>query len=317
MTDLGGFFGLHPSLAGMHAMYRRNEMLVLHAIAGTWRVRSHFEAQDYLECGAEHLLPSGWLNRAIAHLPGNPARPEGMAMAVGVGVPLLLRGPARVGSWAPHGPAEPQPDLLARIAALTASDRLIGPALAEGMRADRFARGTMGGQVEEGNGFAMLAGTAGKLLAAPNGPRIAALEIDGWDTHVAQAGRLATTLRALDQGMVALREGLGPVWARTAVLVMTEFGRTARQNGTKGTDHGTASAAFLLGGAVAGGKVRADWPGLGPGKLFQDRDLAPTADLAGLAKGVLAGHLGLGAQALAAAFPENKGTAPMAGLLRA
>lgn len=321
MRDLGGYFGLHPALAAMHALYAQNQVLICHAIAGSWRVRSHFEAQDYLECGATHLLPSGWLNRAIAGLHPGTARPEGLALAVGVGVPLLLRGPARAGSWAPRGPAMPQPELMARIAALAAPDPVIGPALTEGLRAARFADDAMAGAVhpeaEPRSGFALLAGTAGRLLAAPDGPRIAALELDGWDTHVAQARRLSDTLRALDSGLAALHEGLGAAWAQTAVLVMTEFGRTARQNGTGGTDHGTATAAFLLGGAIAGGRVRATWPGLGAGKLFQNRDLAPTADLAGLVKGVLAAHLGLPEAALQAAFPEARSIAPMTGLIRA
>ena len=143
------------------------------------------------------------------------------------------------------------------------------------------------------------------------------MELNGWDTHVAQMARLEPPLRGLDAGLGALKTALGPAWRRTAVLVVTEFGRTARVNGDKGTDHGTATVAFVLGGAVAGGRVRADWPGLGPGKLFENRDLAPTIDVRAVAKGLLAGHLGLSGDALARVFPDSGVATPMGGLLRA
>ncbi|MBU6367999.1 MAG: DUF1501 domain-containing protein, partial [Gemmatimonadetes bacterium] len=155
-----------------------------------------------------------------------------------------------------------------------------------------------------------------KMLAAADGPRLAALEIGGWDTHANQADRLAGPLRQLDAGLVALREGLGAAWGQSVVLVMTEFGRTVRVNGTRGTDHGTGSVAFVLGGRVAGGRVRGDWPGLADGQLFEGRDLAPTTDLASVSKGVLAPHLGLSPAVLGRVFPGSLGVSPMAGLLR-
>ncbi|MBV9778215.1 MAG: DUF1501 domain-containing protein, partial [Acetobacteraceae bacterium] len=164
--------------------------------------------------------------------------------------------------------------------------------------------------------FATLARAAGEMLARPDGPRVAALELDGWDTHAAQPARLDAMLRQLDAGLTVLREALGPSWRQTAILCMTEFGRTVRVNGTRGTDHGTGTVALLLGGAVAGGVVRADWPGLGPGRLFEDRDLAPTTDLRAVAKGVLARHLGVPSGALAAVFPGSAAVAPMSGLIR-
>ena len=317
VLDLGGFFGLHPALAGLHGLYASGEMLAVHAIAGPYRTRSHFDAQDYMESGAERRLASGWLNRAVAAMPGRPAG----ALAVGVQVPLLLRGTATVGTYAPQSAATPAPELLARIADLMHADPLLGPAVAEGLHDRGFSGATLAGMDKPAGGpgpgaFAALAGAAGKLLAAPDGPRVAAMEAGGWDTHAGQAGRLQGPLRALDAGLMALREGLGGAWRQTAVLVMTEFGRTARVNGTGGTDHGTGGAAFLLGGAVAGGRVLADWPGLGAGKLFEDRDLQPTRDLRALSAGLLAGHLGLPAAALAGVFPGGA-VAPMAGLLRA
>ncbi|WP_428492885.1 DUF1501 domain-containing protein [Rhodopila sp.] len=320
VLDLGGFFGLHPALAGLHDMYRDNQALIVHAVAGCYRVRSHFEAQDYLESGADHRMTSGWLNRAVmALLPAATPRPEGNALAVGVSVPLLLRGPAQVANWAPHGFATPAPDLYASIAALNRHDPIIGPAIAEGLRARGFSTTVMAADqhpADAGNSaFATLARSAGDMLAAPDGPRIAALEIDGWDTHTAQTIRLNATLKQLDAGLVALKTALGPAWAQTAVLVMTEFGRTARVNGTKGTDHGTATVAFLIGGAVAGGRVQTTWPGLRPDQLFENRDLAPTADLRAVAKGMLTEHLGLGAAALGKVFPASETVAATPGLI--
>ncbi|MDB5401235.1 MAG: hypothetical protein JWQ55_3253 [Rhodopila sp.] len=319
LLDLGGFYGLHPALAGVHDMYQANQVLVVHAVAGSYRVRSHFEAQDYLESGADHRMTSGWLNRAVAALPPTGTqRPEGDALAVGVSVPLLLRGPARVSNWAPHGFSQPAPDLYAAIAALNQDDAILGPAIEEGLRARGFSTSVMAGEDEpkDKNAFATLARSAGEMLAAPGGPRIAALEIGGWDTHTGQANRLTRPLKQLDAGLVALKTALGPAWAQTAVLVMTEFGRTARVNGTKGTDHGTGTVAFVVGGVVAGGRVRATWPGLGPDQLFENRDLAPTTDLRAVAKGMLAAHLGLDGGALGRVFPGSDGVGPMAGLIQ-
>ncbi|WP_428531804.1 DUF1501 domain-containing protein [Rhodopila sp.] len=322
MLDLGGFFGLHPALSGLHDMYRDNQALIVHAVAGAYRVRSHFEAQDYLESGADHRMTSGWLNRAVMALPpaANP-RPEGDALAVGVSVPLLLRGPARVANWAPHGFATPTPDLYASIAALNRHDPVTGPAIAEGLRARGFSTSVVAADQHPADSastgaFASLARSAGDMLAAPDGPRIAALEIDGWDTHTAQTIRLNATLKQLDAGLVALKTALGPAWDQTAVLVMTEFGRTARVNGTKGTDHGTATVAFLVGGVVSGGRVQATWPGLQSGQLFENRDLAPTADLRAVAKGMLTAHLGLDAAALAKVFPNSEAVAATPGMIR-
>jgi uncharacterized protein (DUF1501 family) len=316
VLDLGGFYGLHPALAGLHAMYAAGEMLPVHAVAGPYRSRSHFDAQDFLESGADTRLSSGWLNRAVDALPGHRANE---ALAVGVQVPLLLRGPAEVGSYAPPALQGPSPDLYARIAELSNGDALIGPVVAEGLRDRGFSSATLQGVVQTGdrNAFAALAGAAGRLMAAADGPRVAALEAGGWDTHAAQAQRLDPPLRQLDAGLVALKAGLGGAWAQTAVLVMTEFGRTARANGTGGTDHGTAGAAFVLGGAVAGGRVAGTWPGLGTGKLFEDRDLDPTTDLRAVAIGLLGGHLGVPAAAMGGVFPGSGGVSGLGGLVRA
>jgi uncharacterized protein (DUF1501 family) len=162
--------------------------------------------------------------------------------------------------------------------------------------------------------------TLGKLaatfLAKPDGARVAVIEINGWDTHSAQAGRLNGQLKQLDAVIAALRDGLGPEWRRTAIVAATEFGRTAAPNGTGGTDHGTGGVALLAGGAVAGGRVVADWPGLAPGQLYEGRDLRPTADLRALFAGLAADHFGLDPARVARTVFGSDPIRPMTGLLR-
>jgi uncharacterized protein (DUF1501 family) len=321
LLDLGGFYGLHPSLAGLHTLYAANQLLICHAVAGDWRSRSHFEAQDFLESGVDRRMTSGWLNRVVAALPGGNSGHGTAARAIAVGdsVPLLLRGPADVASWLPNALPEPDAAVYAKVVALNAQDRITGPALAQGLRERGFSDAVLAGLAAppDRNAFATLAGEAGRLLAAPGGPRVAALEIVGLDTHQAQMEHLPMPLAQLDAGLMALQQTLGEAWRHTAVLVMTEFGRTVRVNGTRGTDHGTATVAFALGGAVAGGRVRANWPGLSGGQLFENRDLAPTSDLRAFAKGLVGPHMGLDAATLARVFPGSEGVSAMQGLVQA
>jgi len=338
LLDLGGRFGLHPALIKSHALYKANELLVVHAVAGNYRVRSHFEAQDCLESGADHRMTSGWLNRAVAAMPAQ-SQPHALSRAIAVGpsVPLLLRGQQPVANWAPHGFAEPEQTMYQQVLSLNRGDPVTGPAIAAGLRDRGFGdevigtgKDTMNGAGQPGGqsggpaggqgggryAFAALATAAGELLKAPDGPRIAALDLGGWDTHTAQVNRLAGALTQLDAGIDALRSALGEAWGQTVVLVMTEFGRTARMNGTRGTDHGTATVALVAGGAVAGGRVVANWPGLGAGQLFENRDLAPTTDLRSVAQGILVGHLGLNPAASTTVFPGGEPAQPLHGLVR-
>lgn len=320
LHDLGGFYGLHPALAGLAGLYREGNLAIAHAIAGNYRDRSHFAAQDFLESGADHRLASGWLNRVAAQLPARPGKTPGAETALSVGntVGLMLRGPAPVGAWLPQSFGRPDVGLYQALARLHAADPVTASAVTEGLKERGFTASVLNGSEPQQDrfGFPALAGAVGKLLASTEGPRIAALEMFGWDTHNAQLGRLGPALALLDRGIVALREGAGASWSRTVVLVVTEFGRTAAINGTKGTDHGTGTVAFLAGGAVAGGRVIADWPGLGAGKLFENRDLMPTADLRSFIKGVLAAHYGFDTARLAAIFPDSAAAVAMKGLLR-
>ncbi len=317
VLDLGGMYGLHPSLRQVHAMYADGQALLVHAVAGHYRSRSHFEAQDCLESGADQRLNSGWLNRAVGLLPSAPGRE--LALSVGLSAPLLLRGPVTVEAWAPDHFTQPTADLYQRLMHVSAHDPLIGPAVAEGLKQRGFFADALSGQAADpahDRSFELLAGSAGRLLAQPNGPRVAVLEIGGWDTHAAQQRRLELALAQLDAGLAALKGSLGDTWKNTVVLAVTEFGRTARVNGTGGTDHGTAGAALLVGGAVAGGRVRADWPGLGQGRLFENRDLAPTTDLRSVIKGVLVDHMRIDPATLSRVLPGSDEAAPMHGLVR-
>ncbi len=316
---LGGFYGLHPVLTGMHTLYKDGDLLPVHAVAGHYRSRSHFEAQDYLEGGADQRMDSGRLNRALSLMPKSTLPKETPALAVSVTVPLMLRGPVNVETWAPPTFTPLDDDLYTRVVALNQDDPVTGPALRTALQQRGFSDKVLAaaGPQQHESAFATLCTAAAALLRAPNGPRVAALELEGWDTHSAQPPRLAAALADLDSGVVALKAGMGDLWRRTVVVMVTEFGRTVRPDGSLGTDHGTGTAAFIAGGSVAGGRVQANWPGLARHNLFEDRDLQPTADLRAVGKGLLAQHLGLSPAALLKVFPGSADVKPMQGLLRA
>ena len=237
-------------------------------------------------------------------------------------MPLVLRGQTPVMSWAPSNLPSADLGLLDRLADIYSGDALFSTALAEGRRANALAGAAMGdtqrvdGQREA---YLQLADTAAGMLTAPDGPRIAVMDAPGWDTHTGQGtttGALSRALSGLDAVLARLGDGLLPVWRHTAVMIVTEFGRTVRPNGSGGTDHGTATVSFLAGGAVNGGRVIADWPGLGTGQLYENRDLAPTTDIRSVFKGVLAGHYGVPSDALdRVVFPESASALRMRDLM--
>jgi uncharacterized protein (DUF1501 family) len=326
---LDGFFALHPALAFLHQAFQARELIVFHAVASPYRERSHFDGQDCLENGTPrpHAVQSGWLNRALAQMPVRAPREAGVAL--GQNVPLVMRGPAAVTSWSPSRMPALDEDTLTRITDLYATDKLLSVRLADALAADAIAAQDPGeamaapgapGRPGGAARYAEVVHAAAGFLRQENGPQVAVFDTTGWDTHANEGGaqgQLAGRLTALDAALATLKEQLGPAWRDTAVLLITEFGRTAAINGTRGTDHGTAAAAFLVGGAVAGGRVMTRWPGLAERGLYQGRDLAPTMDLRSVMKGLLAEQLQVSTRALEAeVFPDSQGARPLGGLLR-
>lgn len=321
---LDDLFALHPALRFSAEQWQKGQLTLAHAVATTYRDRSHFDAQDVLESGHAHAhaSQSGWLNRALAGLPGAHARPAGAqsGVALGAGVPLVMRGPQEVASWSPSRLPQLEDDTLDRLTDLYADDALLARRLAEAHAAQAMAGEDM--QAQRGRGLAQFqtaARTAAAFLLREAGPRIAVLETTGWDTHANQGGEqgaLATRLAALDAGLRLLHDELGDAWRHTAVLAVTEFGRTVAVNGTRGTDHGTGAAALLLGGAVRG-RVLADWPGLAPRALHEGRDLAPTLDVRALMAAVLRDHLAIEPAFIAReVFPDAGGLPRLSDLVR-
>jgi uncharacterized protein (DUF1501 family) len=325
INKLDGLFGLHPSLPTVFDEYRRNQALVVHAIASPYRERSHFDGQDVLENGAAEvgILRDGWLNRALGPMGGSLGNEPAIAMAQNT--PLVLRGDNSVTSWAPSQLPDAEEGTLRRLQAMYADDEFFSTRLTQALDAQAIAASEMdmdemptrGNETQQ---IRTMAQATARFLNAEDGPRIAVLEAGGWDTHANQGtttGVLANRLEGLDSGIRTLRDELGDTWSRTIVAVVTEFGRTVAVNGTRGTDHGTAAAAILLGGAVNGGRVIAAWPGLAKSDLYQGRDLQPTADMRSLFKGVLAEHFSLPDTLLnRTVFPGSKAAAAMKDIVR-
>jgi uncharacterized protein (DUF1501 family) len=320
LLPLDGHFAMNAAAPQLHALYQAQQLLILHAAATPYRERSHFEAQDLLENGSAvpHGLQTGWLGRTVDALGG---RVQGLA--IGPTVPLVLQGAHNIQSWAPSNLREVgDADFMRRVEMMYRNDPVLSGALAEGqaMQRQADASGAMGDK-GEGAGKAQFAGmmkTAAAFMSQPSGARIGTIDLTGWDTHAGQGttqGRFTQVLGTLSAGIDAFRAGMGPAWNDTAVLMMTEFGRTVHGNGTGGSDHGTASAAFLAGGSVKGGRVIGNWPGLAPDQLYQNRDLYPDNDLRSLVKAVLTQHLALPGDTVdTAIFPQSTGVAPFPGL---
>ena len=313
-------FALHPSLVELHAMVGAREAAVVHAVGLPYRERSHFDAQQVLESGGTrpYELSTGWLGRALSAIGSK-------GIALNTTVPLVLRGRADIDTWAPSALPDPSADLVARLERMYAGDPALATALerARQLRADTPAAmqdAAAPGMAANGprpGAFVTLSRRAAEFLAQAKGPQAAVLEIGGWDTHANQAnpnGPLAAGLRQLDLGLAALRDGLaaGGAWQRTAVVVVSEFGREVAVNGTLGTDHGTGGVAFVLGGAIQGGKVIADWPGLAKSQRYEGRDLRITTDVRAVLKGVLGDHLNVVSRSLDGdVFPDSAKIRPL------
>jgi uncharacterized protein (DUF1501 family) len=323
-------------MPNLHRLYKARQAVIVHAAATPYRERSHFDGQDVLESGLAKpgAVDTGWLNRALVGLASNGrVDPSGArAVAVGPVTPLVVRGHAPVMSWAPQRLLPASDDTHARLLELYRhTDAKLATALESRMSLEALGRASgMDGPKPEGAQpppgiarirayFAEAAGTAARYLARPEGPRVGAMGFVGWDTHInegAAAGQLANLLGALDGALAAIETNMGEAWRETVVAVITEFGRTARINGTDGTDHGTGTVALLAGGALRGGRVLADWPGLKPADLYEARDLKPTIDLRSVLKGLLRDHLRVDERALAdTVFPASAEVNPTPNLL--
>jgi uncharacterized protein (DUF1501 family) len=316
--DLDGFFGLHPAMAPVHGWWAEGQLGFVHAVGQAAGKRSHFDAQDLLEGGGARPggVRDGWLNRALA------AGGRQEAAAIGGALPLVLRGDHPVTSLDPARDPQADPSFIDRVATLYAVDPVLGPALRRARAAqdpsDAMADGKPRMKAKRKSGLPLdTVRATGELLARPDGPRVATLDVGGWDTHAQQSRRLSGMLGGLAAALVALRESMGPTWEHTLVVAVTEFGRTVRANGTGGTDHGTASAVLLAGGGAAGGEVHGAWPGLGREALHEGRDLAATTPMRGLLAGICRDWLGVPEAALGdTVFPGLAGTPPVGGLVR-
>jgi uncharacterized protein (DUF1501 family) len=332
---LDGTFALHPQLTAVHALAKAGEARIAPAVATPDRARSHFEAQDVLETGAAgvYSTTSGWLNRTVETL---SAHRKVDALSIGATAPLILRGKVQTASWSPGRGVDAEARLPTLLQDLYRNDALLGPALARGLATETMAKDATAGL--DGGQPAMMAGggkpsggagaqqgreaakALGQSLAGfmrePGGPTVTAISLDGFDSHAGQAGLLNQRLAYLDAVLDGVHAGLGPEWKNTVVLVATEFGRTARANGTGGTDHGTGSTALILGGSLKPGGIVGDWPTLKANALFENRDVAPTVDMRGLFKGVLAEHMGVDRAALdKVVFPDSAIAKPVLGII--
>lgn len=333
---LDGFFALNPAMPNLHRLYAARQAAIVHATATPYRERSHFDGQDVLESGIAKpgAADTGWLNRALAGLASDgQVDPRGSrVLGVGSVTPLVVRGKAPVMTWVPQQLLPASDDTQARLLDLYQhTDPRLAAALEARIRLAALGSGAGLGPKPDGASlpppgiarvrayFAEAAGAAARLLAKADGPRVGAVGFVGWDTHInegAASGQLANLLGALDGALAAVETNMGEAWRETVVAVVTEFGRTAHINGTDGTDHGTGTVAFLAGGALRGGRVVADWPGVKTAQLYEARDLKPTTDLRAVLKGLLRDHLRVEERVLASTvFPDSADVAPTAGLV--
>jgi uncharacterized protein (DUF1501 family) len=316
LVTLDDTFGLAPGLSPLRTLWDANELAVVHAMAIPQRTRSHFDGQAILETGLDHAGASdGWLNRLLQVMSGKRS-----GIAIAAGMPLSLTGSFQVESWSPTQLGAVDDAFLERLAVLYRSDRTLANRFEAALQQkDLVGEEPMArGNARRGGAIAPLMQAAAKILKQDQGPNIAAMEFSGWDTHANQGlagGPLDRLLGQLAEGLVALRTDMGQAWPNTTVVVMTEFGRTARPNGTRGTDHGTAGAGFVLGTRVGKSHVVADWPGLANKSLFEGRDVKPTLDTRAVLKAALSGTFDLTAAQLEKVFPGSAAVRPAAGLI--
>ncbi|MEM7250754.1 MAG: DUF1501 domain-containing protein [Pseudomonadota bacterium] len=318
--DLNGFFGLHPAAASLASLYRSAELAIVPAVSPALVTRSHFDAQKALDLGQGIALNRrvGWLNRALALTPKS-RRPDGYAMALGHSMPLVLQGGEPATSWSPRRQPTADADTYERLRALYDDDSFLAAQLERAESAAEMVGGMsrdMRGQRRDGTA---LFSAAGNLLGRPDGPRVLVLDMHGWDTHANQGGatgRLSRRIGQLASGIATLREGAGSMWASTAGIIVSEFGRTVRANGTRGTDHGTAGMAMLFGGAIRGQQVVGEWPGVHASSLWEGRDLRPTVDVRSLYVSVFAPHFNIAPERMASTVFDDPSIAVIPDLHR-
>lgn len=287
--DLDGYFALHPRLAALMPMWKAGQLAFVNAVSTPYRdKRSHFDGQDLLEAGTSTLagVRDGWLNRMLQSVPGVTAQ---TAYAIGRDDMRLLTGPAEVANWSPDAEFDLSPQAERLMELITESDPAMHAALAEAQVLAASGIEKPKGRVSD---HVQVAEFAAQQLS--NESRIAAFSLNGWDSHANQKNVIGGALDRLAETLTTLRDKMrGNTWNKTAVVAMTEFGRTARQNGTRGTDHGTGGLMVLAGGAVRGGRVYGDWPGIGESDLYQGRDLMPTGDVRAHTAWIMRGLTGL------------------------
>ncbi|MHB8743288.1 MAG: DUF1501 domain-containing protein [Sulfuricaulis sp.] len=318
LADLDGQFGLHPALASLLPLWRERSLAFVHACGSPDATRSHFDAQDYMETGTPGIktTPDGWLNRLLSTLPGPHAPTQ--AVSFGPTLPRIFTGKISVANVS-VGKNLARPIPLDRPIISDAFDRLyrgndpLSHAYQEGQRARKQLVADLAQDMEaasngapSASGFTQIADQAARLMARDKNIQLAFLAVGGWDTHVNQGtttGQLANHLRPLADGLAGLAQNLGAAYGDTTIIVISEFGRTVHENGNGGTDHGHGNVMWLMGGDIHGGKVYGKWPGLSTENLYQGRDLAVTTDFREVIGTVLARHLNLDEQQLAAVFP--------------
>ncbi|MAC77714.1 MAG: twin-arginine translocation pathway signal [Rhodobacteraceae bacterium] len=299
--DLDGFSAMHPALAPLVPLWAGGELGFVQAVATPYRnKRSHFDGQDILEAGTPDLgmARDGWLNRMLQELPGIETQ---TAYAVGQGEMKVLLGPAEVAEWTPNAALRLSPQALRLAELIMEQDPAFHAAMSEAVALSDEGEGILApdtplekemGQSLQGAQHVKIAEFVGNRLREDT--RVAAFSMIGWDTHGKQARNLTRSLSRFAETLISLRDTCGPdVWSRTAVVAMTEFGRTVRLNGTEGTDHGTGGTMVLAGGAIRGGRVLGTWPGLSEADLFKRRDLTPTSDVRAPAAWILRAATGL------------------------
>ena len=296
--DLDGFYALHPNLAPLMPLWKSGELAFAHAVSTPYRdKRSHFDGQDLLEAGTGNDLPvdrriGGWLNRLLQATPGTTAE---TAYAVGTDQMKILTGKAAHLAWAPRASLALSPQAQMLLEHVYHDDALFRDAARDAIRVSSETGQIARTQGPTAEAIALGAFAASRLNAES---RIAAFSLAGWDSHAKQPQVLGRALDRLAAAILALKQGLGPNWDRTTVLAMTEFGRTVRENGSGGTDHGTGGALIMSGGAIKGGRAYGNWPGLGEGQLYADRDLMPTRDIRAYAAWAMRGLFGTQADVL-------------------